>query len=305
MHSDCDFEARGMTLRPLPPRLYKFRSFNVNSLRLLTQAEIYYSNPRGFNDPLDCNPTIKVDVNRTSLVRLCYKMLQKTGANKEKTTDIINDLRYMSTEDGDYVATTEIDFKERLADKIKGVLDAEMKGKGVFSLSERWDSPLMWSHYADEHRGFCLEYDTTQIPHTSIAAVDYRSPRCVKASDLIGWKFQGSSEAERRVHNTYFFAKSPQWQYEKEWRDIGQSIGIATTSFPITATYFGFRCDQAVMTSIVKLFSGEEEITFFQVYSLNDSFKLKRRQVDRGEVEACGLIRGSAALTFKDFVQSE
>jgi hypothetical protein len=142
--------------------------------------------------------------------------------------------------------------------------------------------------------------------HPGVAAVDYRSPRSVKASDLIGWKIEGSSEAERRVHNTYFFAKSSQWKYEKEWRDIGQSSGVVTNrSFHIAAIYFGLRCDQAVITIIVKLFSGEKDITFFQIYSLNDSFSLKRREVDRGEVEACGLIRGSPALTFKDFVQLE
>jgi hypothetical protein len=48
-----DSEARGVALkRPLPKRLYKYRSFNINSLRLLTEGEIYYSNPRAFNDPL-------------------------------------------------------------------------------------------------------------------------------------------------------------------------------------------------------------------------------------------------------------
>ena len=31
----------------------------------------------------------------------------------------------------------------------------------VTCLSERMDSPLMWSHYANKHYGFCLEYDFT------------------------------------------------------------------------------------------------------------------------------------------------
>ena len=42
-----------------PSRLYKYQTFNVNLLRLITDAEAYYSDPRQFNDPLDCNPTIK------------------------------------------------------------------------------------------------------------------------------------------------------------------------------------------------------------------------------------------------------
>jgi hypothetical protein len=257
-----------MTIRPLPQKLYKYRPFNTNSLRLLTEAEIYYSDPKDFNDPLDCKPTINVDVDRAPLEHLCYKMLQNTGATKAEAVKVINNLRYMSTEYGDFQTDAEVEryLKEQLlAVEIKRLVDAEMKRKGVFCLSETWRSPLMWSHYADEHRGICLEYDTTQIPHPAIAAVDYRSPRSVKASDLIQWKIRASSEAELRVHNTYFFAKSPEWQYEKEWRDISQSIGVADTRFPRTSVYFGLRCDPAVITSIVKLFSGDGRISFFVI----------------------------------------
>jgi Protein of unknown function (DUF2971) len=282
-----------MTLRPLPKSLYKYRPFNVYALRSLTEAEVYYSDPRRFNDPLDCNPTIKIDVDRASLEHLCYNMLRNTGVDKKEAESIINNLRYMSTEYGDYKTDANVEkyLKEQLlAAEIKRLFYEEMGRKGVFSLSETWKSPLMWSHYADDHRGICLEYDTAQIPHPDIAAVDYRSRRSVKASDLIEWKMQASSEAEQRVYNTYFFAKSPQWQYEKEWRDIRQSSGGRTPSgFPITAVYFGLRCDPAVTTSVVKMFSRNESISFFEIYPLNDSFSLRRRRVDRNEIEACGI----------------
>jgi hypothetical protein len=231
-----------MDIRRLPKRLYKYRSFSVNSLRLLTQAEIYYSDPKAFNDPLDCNPTVKVDVDRASLERLCHKLLVNSGVNEGEAAESIKDFRDMSAEYGNQKTDRHVKRylnEKLLASEIKRLYDAEMGRKGVFSLSETWNSPLMWSHYADEHRGICLEYDTRHIPHPGIAAVDYSSPRSVKASDLIKWKIEGSSEAERRVHNRYFFAKSPQWQYEKEWRDIGQSSGVVETSFPITAIHFG------------------------------------------------------------------
>jgi hypothetical protein len=210
----------------------------------------------------------------------------------------------MSTEYGDYQTDVEVEryLKEQLlAPEIKRLIDAEMGSRGVFCLSETWRSPLMWSHYADEHRGICLEYDATQIDNPDLAAVNYRSPRSIKASDLIKWKIQASSEAERRVYNTYFFAKAPQWKYEREWRDISQFIGAASTRFPITAVYFGLRCDPAVITSIVKLFSGDRRIAFFRIYPLDDGFSLRRRPIDRDEVEACG-IRSSAILVFKDWL---
>ncbi|HEY5328282.1 MAG TPA: DUF2971 domain-containing protein [Acidobacteriaceae bacterium] len=293
-----------MSPKPLPAKLYKYRSFNVNSLRLLTDAQVYYANPRRFNDPLDCDPTISVDVNRHALECLCYKMLLNTGITETDAKNVIAELRYASTEYGDYKTDASIDryLKEQLlAVRIKRLLDDEMGKKGVFSLSETWRSSLMWSHYADEHRGICLEFDTTQISHPNIAAVDYHSPRSVKASDLIGWKLQASPEAAQRVHDTYFFAKSPQWKYEKEWRDIRESNGDADAGFLITAIYFGLRCDAAVITTVVRLLGSPGGMAFFEIYPRDDSFSLKRRPVDVNEVAACG-VRDSAILAFKDVI---
>ena len=57
-----------------PQKLYKYRSFNSYTLRLLCEDEVYYANPRSFNDPLDCNPTIQNDLDINSLKNLYQKM---------------------------------------------------------------------------------------------------------------------------------------------------------------------------------------------------------------------------------------
>ncbi|MDW9570209.1 DUF2971 domain-containing protein [Sinorhizobium meliloti] len=30
---------------------------------------------------------------------------------------------------------------------------------GIVCLSDNWQHPMMWSHYADRHRGICLAFD--------------------------------------------------------------------------------------------------------------------------------------------------
>jgi len=30
---------------------------------------------------------------------------------------------------------------------------------GIFSLSKKYDDELLWAHYANSHKGFCIEYD--------------------------------------------------------------------------------------------------------------------------------------------------
>lgn len=67
-----------MSPRPFPRKLYKYRAFNVFCLRLLTHAEVSFSDPRTFNDPLDCDPTIEIDINRSELEYLYYAFLRRT-----------------------------------------------------------------------------------------------------------------------------------------------------------------------------------------------------------------------------------
>lgn len=272
----------------------------------MSQAESYYASPRRFNDPLDCDPTVQIDTDRASIERLCFQMLIAEHG-EEKAEKVMGNHRFNSTEYGDYKTDPKVEkyYMRLLGSEIKKLVDAEMASWGVLSLAERWNCPLMWSHYADEHRGLCIEYDLTHNACSQIRPVDYRRARSIKVTELMQWKLQKSAEAEQNVLDTYFFAKSPQWRYEKEWRDIHPSHGVNPAPFRISGVYFGLRCDAAVQTSIVKLFANSDSrIAFYDMYPLEDSFRLMRRLVDSAEIEACG-VRTSALLDFKDVFLDE
>lgn len=46
----------------VPTKLYKYRKFDLFSLRILTNGSIYFSDPTHFNDPLDCKPEVFLDI---------------------------------------------------------------------------------------------------------------------------------------------------------------------------------------------------------------------------------------------------
>lgn len=286
--------------RKLPRKLYKYRSFDVNSLRLLSKGEIYYANPRSFNDPLDCDPSVQADTGRVSIERLYLRILDEKHG-KETALKMMRSERDNSRQYGDYRTDPEVEefYKRGLCSEIKRLVDAEMESLGVLSLAERWDSPLMWSHYADKHRGLCIEYDMNDHQCAHIKPVDYRRARSIKITELMQWKLHRSAKAEQSVLDTYFFAKSSQWGYEKEWRDIQRTNGFKSAPFYISSVYFGLRCDDAVRTSIVKLFASSNlSIAFYNLYALEDNFRLKRRPADTDQIEACG-VETPALLGFK------
>lgn len=59
---------------PYPSSLFKYRAFNVRTLRLVAEAEVHYSDPSTFNDPLDCNPTVDVDLEQPELLTLFIQL---------------------------------------------------------------------------------------------------------------------------------------------------------------------------------------------------------------------------------------
>ncbi len=279
--------------------LYKYRSFGVNSLRELCQSEVYFSDPKKFNDPLDCSPTLANDVCLSELEELCHRMITKQF-NKEKADRDIQEYRYLSTEYGDYRTNPEVQtyYINMLTDEVKRQLDTTMKNRGILSLSNKWNSPLMWSHYADEHKGICIEYDISRAVCTKPKMVDYNCGRKIQISSLIQWIFYNSEEALKEIEHKYFYAKARQWNYEEEWRYISETQGPASTPFHLSGIYFGMRCEVSVISSIVKLLNGtESNLKFYHVYGSQDSFELLRREVDIDELVAC-TPRPSVAVMF-------
>jgi hypothetical protein len=45
---------------------------------------------------------------------------------------------------------------------------------GVLCFSTSWKSPVLWSHYADRHKGFCLGFD---VPDNLMSPVTYLKTR--------------------------------------------------------------------------------------------------------------------------------
>jgi Protein of unknown function (DUF2971) len=64
------------------------------------------------------------------------------------------------------VLTTQVnnELVEKFTSHLRG-------GFGVLSLAEDPLSCLMWSHYSDSHRGFCIEYDFDALPYGDLGDV--------------------------------------------------------------------------------------------------------------------------------------
>lgn len=120
----------------------------------------------------------------------------------------------------------------------------------VGCLTESLSNRLMWSHYADKHRGVCIEYDFSDFFAAAngvlFAPVIYSGQR-PQLSESIRNKI---TAGERLTHEdcahltSALLTKDSVWRYEYEWR-IVKTASASDDSFyhfpmpPISAVYFG------------------------------------------------------------------
>ena len=93
------------------------------------------------------------------------------------------------------------------------------KQHGVLCMSRTWESPLMWAHYGDSHKGMVLGFD---VPDHLYPAVEYVEKR--PSREEMGLSNGKMSEATMR---RLIKMKAKGWEYEQEHRAfVGLTEGI-------------------------------------------------------------------------------
>ncbi len=95
-------------------------------------------------------------------------------------------------------------------------------GFSVLSLAGNPTAVLMWSHYSDSHRGFCIEYDFDSLPPDNLKRrlcfpVLYRAKR----TDATRYMTRRDPRDFNNLFGQYLcLLKERRWSYEQEWRIV-------------------------------------------------------------------------------------
>lgn len=280
----------------VPPYLYKYKTFSNFLLQELCGSEAYFASPNSFNDPLDSKPSINDDLSISDKERL-LGVLYEEHAPKKVLAQALANLHYLATENATG-AQAEAQYSRHLNSEIERLLLYEVGQRGVLSLAERWDCPLMWSHYAHHHEGICLEYSTRDHAAHNLLRMRYNANRAICLSEVFHWKVGKARSARESVLELAFLSKAEAWSYEKEWRILAKQPGAHPVPFELSGIYFGERCPPATQTAVVKtLYDSVPSLKFYSVYFDPRTFDLRKQDIDMDEQIQCG-VRPSAALIF-------
>jgi len=140
---------------------------------------------------------------------------------------------------------------------------------GVISFTESPQNILMWSHYADEHKGICPEFtldDKQTLNDVAIYKVSCE-PDYPEIDFKNIWNINGLAKI--------LLTKSEEWKSEKELRRITMSGNeLLDYPIPLSGIIFGLRTPESEKSLIKKILS-DKDINFQQIKLANQEYKLE------------------------------
>ena len=171
--------------------IYKYLPFNMNTLNILINGNLYLASPDTLNDPFE-GEFILEGVNTIP----SNKFLKKEGLPESIKLEELQEI-------------VKVKFKKYVHNQY-----------GVSCFSKNKNNLLMWSHYADSHKGLCIIFDKEKLINSlklnytevSIDEIKYSNsfPKIKANLSELGSNFI-------RTENV-FLRKLNQWKYENEVR---------------------------------------------------------------------------------------
>lgn len=201
-------------------KLYRFEKAEKQRCNAIIDKKIYISAPSKFNDLHDCRISFSsAGLSQENYIKI-MEGIELFYPNEEAHHNSILSPRLLTLLKkviAPYAIAPKIDF-DMTIDSTQAEIDVREEiisttGVCSFFCSEP-NSALMWAHYADNHAGFCVEYEVSPEPgDLNLFSVNYSSQLpIISASELIF----SPVETFTRIVTT----KKIEWAYENEWRII-------------------------------------------------------------------------------------
>ena len=130
------------------PYLYKYRSMEEGKservLEVFSKSQVFLPDPTMFNDPFDCRPYVRPAADTQKNRRFLMENFLTREPNAKRSVLKKNVKAYLAKL-GNYEARCDL-------------YRSFIKKFGIYSLTEVPDDILMWAHYADFHKGLCLQF---------------------------------------------------------------------------------------------------------------------------------------------------
>jgi hypothetical protein len=184
----------GIEAHPPGELIYKYVDLDTAE-KIIEGHSLKFSSPTTFNDPFDLNNSL-IDFSGT---KRDFKSLidqAKGSMNHSERKKLLNE---------------SVKRPENIFKAYNQAFNKERETCGISCFSKSFNKTLMWSHYADKHKGVCLGFSINPLDN----GYDFLM-LCVKYAHEI--KPLNYFKKRNVVLFNWLFTKSHVWSYEEEAR---------------------------------------------------------------------------------------
>ncbi|RKF03781.1 hypothetical protein C8N26_1408 [Tenacibaculum lutimaris] len=156
---------------------------------------------------------------------------------------------------------------------LHNLFDVKKKGIGIYSLSKTFKDELLWAHYADSHRGFCIEYDLELLANSYKSFETFSFPVIYnKKPPEYGIRDINNTKSEQIVQKLAGY-KSKRWQYEQEHRIVTGFYGEHPYEPScLKSIYFGLNMNEKEKELMIDRLKGRN-VQFYQIIQKHNSYE--------------------------------
>jgi hypothetical protein len=291
-------KAYGLKYENLPKAVFKYMKFDKDdySIQHLKYNTVWLSNPTEFNDPFDSvininflkifhdssiGKFLETAEAKHNVPRALIEEAKKNENPRNYLTEYIlktkgfNDelLRRYQKFDNDMRLSQANEARWNLVDDLRSSIR-------VGSFSENYDHMLMWTHYSENHKGFCIKYDLSTSSEKDLNLrflypVYYSDDLTDFTREFKLYEEIGKFDALWAIKGA--MSKGRNWSYESEWRLIISNLNSRERLhkfLPIKAVYVGAKIDEKNMENILAI-AKPMKINVYKMYLSENRFGLE------------------------------
>jgi len=253
-------------LYPEVRTLYKYYPPKENRIETILKGNLYFSDPRKFNDPFDSKLKIVENSNPLYYMKIFIEE-NEIDIGKNTVEDV---MKMMSDGKGE--------LKKSILEKYRRTVkffSKLMDKYGVVSFTTDPANTLMWAHYTVNYTGFCVGYKRDGILSSDAFCFPVAYSRYYPSIQLYDFL------QNRNIMNYRFGTKNLEWAYENEWRLVGQRTGIESGySMEISEIIFGLNTRSEIIERLKKIRNSEMNIIFRKIVQSKSEYKFDLKKVE-------------------------
>ena len=243
--------------------LYRYRKFHEKYLcDEIQYGKVFFCRLDSFNDPYEGRLAVDLGLNSNTFYKI-IKLIKSIRPSDPRDTEMLNlsfgENAIIINRMNDYIQTKSDAELKKIADQLAvGLPGGSMNGilndfhdglrtqTVVSCFTELKNNPSMFSYYTDDHKGVCIEYETTATAHDLYKVTYSNDIPLINSNQL--------EEGMDKMFKDYALTKAAYWQHEKEWRIVyhpAPEIALITHGMKINHITLGLKVEKENSEKIV------------------------------------------------------